>query len=69
MCSVTDRLGGAGLERLRTSSVGGFAGDEEHGLRLVGQAVVVLGRLEAGVVEPAELGRQRIDRPGPGSSQ
>ena len=58
MCSVADRLGGARLEWLRTLSVGGFAGDEELGLRLVDQAVT-LGRLEAGVVEPAEVGRQR----------
>ena len=67
MCSVADRLGGARLEWLRTLSVGGFAGDEELGLRLVDQAVA-LGRLEAGVVEPAEVGRQRVD-PAAGSSQ
>jgi hypothetical protein len=52
MCSVADRLGGARLEWLRTLSVGGFAGDEEHSLHLADQAVV-LGRLEAGVLEPS----------------
>jgi hypothetical protein len=56
MCSVADRLGGARLEGLPTSSVGGLAGDEEHSLHLGGQAGA-LGRLEAGVVEPAEAGR------------
>jgi hypothetical protein len=35
--------GGTRLERLQTSSVGGFAGDEEHSLRLVDQAVALEG--------------------------
>jgi hypothetical protein len=67
MCSVADRLGGARLEWLRTLSVGGLAGDEEHSLHPADQAVA-LERLEAGVVEPAEVGRQRVD-PAAGSSQ
>jgi hypothetical protein len=66
MCSVADRLGGARLEWLRTLSVGGFAGDEEHSLHLADQAVV-LGRLEAGVLEPAEAGRQRVEPAAAGS--
>ena len=68
MCSVADRLGGAWLEWLRASAVGGFAGDEEHGLRLVDQAVA-LGRLEVGVVEPAEVGRHGVDPAAGGSQQ
>ena len=66
MCSVADRLGGARLEWLPTLSVGGFAGDEEHSLHLADQAVV-LGRLEAGVLEPAEAGRQRVEPAAAGS--
>jgi hypothetical protein len=41
-------------------AIRGLACGEQDGLRLVGQAVL-LGWLEAGVVEQAEVGIQRID--------
>jgi hypothetical protein len=43
-------------------------GDEEHNLHLADQAVA-LGRLVAGVVEPAEVGRQRVNPAVAGSQQ
>src|SRR6266508_745677 len=55
MGSVADRLGGAGLEWL-----GHYP---SAGLRATRRTACTWssGRLEAGVVEPAEVGRQRVD--------
>ena len=55
MCSVADRLGGAGL--------GGCGHYPSAGLRVTSSTACAWssGRLQAGVVEPAEVGRQRVN--------
>src|SRR6266571_3794597 len=63
----TDLAGLRQRSRRPASAVRGLVGDEQHDRCLVDQAVP-LGRLEAGVVEPAEVGRQRVD-PAAGRAQ